>query len=551
MNEKTPRSQLAAKVKSASNILVTVSHDPSVDQLAAALGLTILLAKMDKHVTAVFSGKIPSALNFLEPEKTFENSVDSLRDFVISLDKEKADRLRYKVEGDFVKIYITPYRTVISEKDLEFNEGDFNIELVIAVGVEEKDHLDGAITAHGKLLHDATVATLNLTTDDKSAFGTINWQDNGASSLSEMIANLTEDLSDEKNPLLDEQIATALLTGVVAATDQFRNEKTSANTMTLAANLMAKGANQQLIASELSAGTDDVATDSSEEVLDDTEEVAEPPAEEALGELSLNHDAAPSETETTNDQLAADAEAVAFDHSNDALAAAQEDLANLESAQNAAMEAAQSAEPVVDVPALEPEPVVAPEPAPDLIPEPVTIPEPEPVAAPTLVPVTDSPAVTAPAAAPGEAELDNLVANNNSAMFSHSTPYAESVIDAPLNAAVAGSEEPASVDPFTTTTQLPPVAPMINTTPTPATVSPLPSPGIDLPPPPPPPVPDLGQLPPPLLGEPTVEALPPLPAPELAPPMTPAQDVNYATPPAANPMFPSVDPTQYQIPDQQ
>src|SRR5690606_2796201 len=120
----------------------------------------LLLNKMKKHATAVFSGHIPPAITFLDPEKTFENTVDSLRDFIIALDKEKADHLRYKVEGDVVKIFITPYRTTITDEDLDFSQGDYNVELVLALGVQNKDNLDKALEAHGRILHDATVVTI-------------------------------------------------------------------------------------------------------------------------------------------------------------------------------------------------------------------------------------------------------------------------------------------------------------------------------------------------------------------------------------------------------
>jgi hypothetical protein len=81
--------------------------------------------------------------------------------------------------------------------------------------------------------------------------GEINWADAAASSFSELVANLGLDI---KSDILDERIATALLTGVVAATDQFRNDKTTPDVMSLSGKLMAAGANQQLIASELAAG---------------------------------------------------------------------------------------------------------------------------------------------------------------------------------------------------------------------------------------------------------------------------------------------------------
>ncbi|MEO7905188.1 MAG: hypothetical protein ABIR91_05355 [Candidatus Saccharimonadales bacterium] len=251
MNEAGAKQQIVDKIKNNSNILVTVSTDPSVDELSAALGLTVLLNKMGKHATAVFSGQIPAAMQFLDPEKTFENTVDSLRDFIIALDKEKADHLRYKVDGDVVKIFITPYRTTITSDDLDFTQGDYNVELVLALGVMQRDNLDTALTAHGRILHDATVATMSVG-GMKSELGSINWREERASSLSEMLVSVIELLSGDKAEL-DEQIATALLTGIVAATDRFSNRKTSSKVMTIAAQLMAAGANQQLIASKLEA----------------------------------------------------------------------------------------------------------------------------------------------------------------------------------------------------------------------------------------------------------------------------------------------------------
>ena len=154
-----PKQKIVEKIKDSANILVTVSKNPSVDELSAALGLTLMLDQLSKHPTAVVSGQIPPAISFLDPEKTFENTVDSLRDFIIALDKEKADHLRYKVDGDVVKIFITPYRTTISENDLQISQGDYNFELVLALGVDSQDNLDAALSAHGKIFHDATVAS--------------------------------------------------------------------------------------------------------------------------------------------------------------------------------------------------------------------------------------------------------------------------------------------------------------------------------------------------------------------------------------------------------
>ena len=249
MNDANARQQIVEKIQDSSNILVTVSKDPSVDELSAALGLTVMLNNMNKHATAVFSGAIPPAIEFLNPGKTFENTVDSLRDFIIALDKEKADHLRYKVDGDVVKIFITPYRTTIGEKDLEFSQGDYNVELVLALGVTSQEHLDAALEAHGRIFHDATVATVTVG-GQTSELGSLGWNERSASSLSELMVGLSDALRTDKS-LLDEQTATAFLTGIVATTDRFSNNLTSSKVMTIAAQLMAAGANQQLIATKL------------------------------------------------------------------------------------------------------------------------------------------------------------------------------------------------------------------------------------------------------------------------------------------------------------
>ncbi len=248
MDTAAAKQQIVERLKQANNVLVTVSNNPSVDQLAACIGMTLFLNKLKKHATAVFSGEVPSTLEFLQPGKTLEANTESLRDFIISLDKAKADKLRYKVEDKFVRIYITPYRTSLSEKDLVFSQGDFNVEVVLALGVRDKNQLDAAITQHGRILHDATVVSINTGTDNASAIGQINWQESTASSLCEMLVSISEAFG---TGLIDNQMATAFLTGIVAETQRFSNSKTSPKVMTMSAQLMAAGANQQLIVSKL------------------------------------------------------------------------------------------------------------------------------------------------------------------------------------------------------------------------------------------------------------------------------------------------------------
>lgn len=321
--------QIVDKIKDSSNILVTVNTNPSVDELSAALAITLFINKLNKHATAVFSGQVPPAIEFLQPEKTFENTVDSLRDFIIALDKEKADHLRYKVVDDMVKIFITPYRTTISEKDLEFSQGDYNVEVVLAVGVQNESDLDRALESHGRILHDATVAAISL--GEPTKLGGIEWNDASASSYGELLFQIADGLKSDKGAL-DEQIATAFLTGIVAATERFSNAKTTSKAMTIAAQLMSAGANQQLIATKLedeqelpqSAPSESIRASSNGDgapiVEDKTpEKETAKKDDDAIGALSISH-----EPKGDVDEVARE---VAAKQSDQALGRAEEELA--------------------------------------------------------------------------------------------------------------------------------------------------------------------------------------------------------------------------------
>lgn len=442
MASQSQKQQIIQSIKDVTNILVTVSADPSVDELSAALGLTIFLNKLGKHATAVFSGQVPPAISFLEPGATFESTADSLRDFIIALDKEKADHLRYKLVDDAVKIFITPYRAIITEADLEFSQGDYNIELVIALNVENQDHLDKALTAHGKILHDAVVSTVTAGAA-RSSLGTVDWHDDRASGVSEMLVDLVEELRTPE-VTMDEQIATALLTGIVAVTERFSNNLTSSRVMTLAAELMAAGANQQLIATKLAEGRaikaeehsgsekSKQAADTAEDEVSDGDEdddsnlkvergkrlkSAEPKKDD--GSLSISH-----ERRGNLDEVAKQTRAQEQD------AAARAATAQLDRLRAAAANEPSSVPPPS-------QPISASVSA-----------EPE-TAAPLLGGTLN--ATTEQAAEDKRRDLDT---DQNRTILHHGTYVGASrpaLGESPLNAAMGKSDEPPSIDPFATT----------------------------------------------------------------------------------------------------
>ena len=444
MADGSSKQRIIDSIKDVTNILVTVSANPSVDELSAALALTIFLNKLGKHATAVFSGEVPPAISFLNPDKTFEQTANSLRDFIIALDKEKADHLRYKVVDDAVKIFITPYRTTISEKDLEFSQGDYNVELVVALNVENSERIDAALTAHGRILHDAIVVTMTAG-GVKSGLGSVDWHEDSASGVSEMMVELINDLRTQ-SAALDEQIATALLTGIVAVTNRFSNNLTSSRVMTVAANLMAIGANQQLVAMKIAESE---ARAERPQAIEEAKDRKKPGADKksseseqarADGALSINHEKEGSLDEISHQTIQ--------EKRHEAAQSTQTKLANIEMVNNsAASSQTDSTASNDDKEDDEPAPVKPPEIKLPPVQSSVKTSTPEPIGSTPLMGGTLN-ATTEQAAKDKERELQN---NQNKTILTHGEYIGSnepSFGDTPLNAAMGKSDEPPKIDPF-------------------------------------------------------------------------------------------------------
>ncbi len=573
-------SEVVDKINDAHNILIALSSDPSVDEMAAAIGTSLFLDKLGKRATAIYSGATPNALEFLKPEETFEPTVDSLQDFVIALNKDKADHLRYKLDGDFVKIYITPYRTKIGEEDLDYSYGDFNIDLVLALDVANGIDLDSALREHGRIMHDAVI--VNITNGNPGKLGEIEWSDKKASSVSEMLAKLIYSMNTKAK--LEKDEATAFLTGIVAATNRFSNAKTTPETMRVSSKLMESGANQQLVSRNITSSVENemfnMSTDASieEEPVDQSKlDISHPEDKEeetiTVGEPDLLDDLKAAAASLAQTGAEATPEPIDEPVKIDSNEAEEPSVTSLPEPEPVA-EALPEPEPVSEEPieeelSSEPTPIQTPEPVmesePELEPEPVTAPVPEPTPEPVVEsapePTPEPTPETIPEPTPEPTVPNSLVPDPDSDETPLSNdlpqegfvsdkpekviqPAADAFQDSPLTAgsnkygqmlenALTNIDTPAPMSSSASPMQNPaamsapivPTKPEINGVPT-MNYMPMPSDQV-LPPPPTPPIDMSAPLP---ASQPM-----PAPAPVAAPVQTPTQPIAPAMPPVENP----------------
>ena len=228
MENKSVHAELIEKIRSANNILLTVGQKPTIDDLLAMNALARGLRQMNKKVTSLFSGQIPDKIRFLNPK--FNSTVDKLRNFIICIYGDKTIKVNTKKDGNVTKINLET-EGEISKNDLSFELGELKVDLVLVVGAVTSNDIDLAIMDGGV-----------------DASRVVFFSAEKTSGYSELIAELLIDIRTIK---IDAKISNFLLTGIIDATEQFGNEKTSARTFQISARLLKFGADQQLIVENL------------------------------------------------------------------------------------------------------------------------------------------------------------------------------------------------------------------------------------------------------------------------------------------------------------
>lgn len=242
--------QVIDLIKRSEKILVMPSSPPDGDSLGSAIALYMALKKMGKEVTVVCSDPIPELLQFLPNIKVIGNQIVSSNDFIITLDcrNTKLDTIKSLVEDDKVNIVITPKSGRFSEDDVSFNKGTkSNYDLIITVDCAELTQLKSFYENNIEMFHQIPVINIDHHISN-THFGKINYVDIMASSTTELLLPIFEELSREENvELIDEDTATLLLTGIITDTGSFQNANTTPKSFAKAAQLISYGARQQEI----------------------------------------------------------------------------------------------------------------------------------------------------------------------------------------------------------------------------------------------------------------------------------------------------------------
>lgn len=247
---KLPYQQVIDTIKGSKKVLVTTSADVHEDSLAAVLAMYLLLQKM-KVPAEVLVPNIDHKLR----KCRFMPAIDKVQtggqfnQLVVHIPMNGggiAD-FRYEIEGDALKIYVTPNDGGIDASRVSSRSSAFDYDLIVVCDAPDLNSLGEIYTDNAEFFYKTPIINIDHNVANES-FGQINCIDINAVSTTEVIVKLFEEALKEH---VDADIATLLLAGMISKTKSFQTGKTTPQSLRIASELVEKGARRDEIIENL------------------------------------------------------------------------------------------------------------------------------------------------------------------------------------------------------------------------------------------------------------------------------------------------------------
>ena len=247
--ELSPKQQINELIKNNHSILIVSHSNMNGDALGSMLALEKVLTKLGKEVSLVSSEKIKENYSFLPNLTKIRNTITGTRDFIIKFDNQKTplEKLSYNHEDNFVNVIITPKQGKINQSDIEFAQGNFKYDLIFVLDTPSVTKIDSVYDRETELFFETPIVNVDHHPGNEY-FGTFNFVDLTATSTCEILVSIIESFGAGN---FDEEVATCLLTGIIADTGSYKYGNTTPKSLTISAQMLAAGAKQQEIINHL------------------------------------------------------------------------------------------------------------------------------------------------------------------------------------------------------------------------------------------------------------------------------------------------------------
>jgi len=245
----TETQQAIEQLRRAERPVIAFRKEWTPDAAASAVGLASVLKSLGKSPEIVCDGFAPPAhLDFLPRLKEVRPEMSALRRFRITVDvsKNKVGELSYEAKDGFLYIYLTPKSGAFDSSHLATGTTDWHHDLIVTIDTPDTASLGGLAESSGDFFFRSPILNIDHSPANE-LYGAVNRVDPTATSCGEMLFHLFK----EMGVAIDKALATTLLTGMVSKTRSFKSGSITPRALGAASELVALGADRDLIVKSL------------------------------------------------------------------------------------------------------------------------------------------------------------------------------------------------------------------------------------------------------------------------------------------------------------
>lgn len=246
---KTVYQQVIDTLKGSQKVLLTTRADAHEDSIASCLAMYLLLQKLGVAADIVLPSldhKLQKC-SFLPYSGSIKDN-SQIKQLVVSIPEVNSiSDFRYEIEDGALKIYVTTNDDAVDVKKIEAHAGALDHDLVVVCDAPDLHSLGALYTEHTEFFYNTPIINIDHNPGNE-LYGQINCVDVKAVSTTEVIVNMFNQIWDKN---IDADIATILLTGMIAKTKSFQTGNTTPQALRTASDLVEKGARRDEIIQNL------------------------------------------------------------------------------------------------------------------------------------------------------------------------------------------------------------------------------------------------------------------------------------------------------------
>lgn len=242
--------QIFEQIKKAKNILVTFNKTWNGDAIASALAMYLIAKKLQKNIDIIADRfSINSLFSFLPSFDKIQTSIINDNKFIISLNttKAKVGQVKYETKDNALEFIISPKEGFFKPDDVKINSNNFKYDLIIVFDSSDLESIGEIYDNNAESFYKVPIINIDHHSTNEQ-FGQINQVELTAIATSEILFNLITGYSRD---LIDEDIATCLLAGIIAKSKSFKTQNITPQSLAISSQLVAMGAKREEIVNRL------------------------------------------------------------------------------------------------------------------------------------------------------------------------------------------------------------------------------------------------------------------------------------------------------------